>query len=139
MYGGQGGHWDGCPNYFYPSSSTYYDISNKFCEFDRNKVENVEYDAQTMDLLRQLVKQTVERRKDFENFKATIKIMEAKVSEMSEPCTVRQSIVEDIGHEFCEVEEEFESPSMVQEVELQELLDIERDAYITDILKQVAE
>jgi len=34
--GCQGGHWDGCPSSYYPSQSSYYNVSNNAYEFDRS-------------------------------------------------------------------------------------------------------
>nr|XP_016484773.1 PREDICTED: uncharacterized protein LOC107805285 [Nicotiana tabacum] len=94
---------------------------------DMNKVENVEYDAQTTDLLRQimeqtqfLMEQTHEHQKEMENVKVTMKRMKAKVEEWFETFDDQQVAALVDSHEELKIgeESEFQQEKFFEEDEI---------------------
>lgn len=93
--GCQGGHWDGCPNSYYPSQSSYCDVSNNVYEFDRSKeVEDMESVARIMDMMRQatqqnnmmmrqIAEQQDENQKTMQRISATLMRMKAEAEEVA--------------------------------------------------------
>jgi len=88
--GCQGGHWDDCPNFYHPSRSSYYNVSNNVYEFYRsNEVEDMESADHIMDMIRQIaeqhdmmMRQVAEQQN--ENRKAIQRISEAIMRMMAE-------------------------------------------------------
>ncbi|XP_070048529.1 uncharacterized protein [Nicotiana tomentosiformis] len=134
MCGGQDGHWDGCPNLVHPSLSPYYDLSNDVSECDRgNKVQDMEPDAYIRDILRQVAEQQDELKKDMKRMRAAITRMKANMEELNEESENQQE-------KNFEKEEILSQTWLVEQAEKgNKVQDMEPDAYIRDILRQVAE
>ncbi|XP_070002871.1 uncharacterized protein [Nicotiana sylvestris] len=84
--GCQGGHWNGCPNSYYPSQGSYYNVSNNVYEFCRcNEVEDIESMTRIMDMIRQIAEQQNMMRQIVEQQSLdalTIKRLQARMDEL---------------------------------------------------------
>ena len=99
MCGGQNGHFHGCAYISYPPPTPYYNSLTFSCEVNRNKVPMDDDLKEIKYMLRYLVGNNKETQLQMQRQEATIRNLEAQVSQLVETFNAQQVNIMDISRE----------------------------------------